>query len=78
MKKLFLFFVATIISNPAMAYNIYDNGNLSVDVDGEFAGYGLYNSSNANYDKTFRGVAYGILGYMVHLRPHRIHNIVMM
>lgn len=62
MKKLFLFFVATIISNPAMAYNVYDNGNLSVDVDGEFAGYGLYNSSNANYDKTFRGVAYGNLG----------------
>lgn len=65
MKKSFLLFLGCLVSSSAYSATIYDRDNLTISLDGELAGYTIYNSSASGNVNKFDVAGYG----SVHVNP---------
>ncbi len=65
MKKSFLLFLGCLISSSAYSATIYDKDNLSISLDGELAGYTIYNSIAKGNANKFDVTGYG----EIHINP---------
>lgn len=59
MKKFFLFIGASLISLPAYSATIYERDNLNLSIDGNLAGYIIYNDNVSDNENKFDVSGYG-------------------
>ena len=65
MKKSFLLVLSCLISSNVYAATIYDKDNLTIAIDGELAGYTIYNSAASGKTNKFDITGYG----EIHINP---------
>ncbi len=75
MKKSFLLFLGCLISSSAYSATMYDKGNLTISLDGEFAGYAIYNSIGENKSNKFDVTGYGEFHIVPEFQINKNHKV---
>ena len=63
MKKIFLFILANLISLPSYSATIYEKDNITISLDGNLAGYAVYNDNAESNKNKFDISGYGELHF---------------